>query len=223
MKKLLSSLLVAALLLAVLAGCQGIVTPPAPQAGADQTAPAPQESVPPATTQPVEVTPTDPVIKYITPEEAKAIALQDAGLQEADVRDLEVDLDLDDGKAHYDVDFEKGSADYDYDIDAVTGELLRVEKPTQKPATETTQKPAADTPASTQTTEKKQLTKTEARDIALKHAGLKATEVRDLETELDRDDGKLHYDVDFEKDGYDYDYEIDAYSGKILKSRKERD
>lgn len=213
MKKLLSVLLVTALLLAVFAGCQSSVTPSAPQEGANQTDPAPQESVPPTTevpappadTKPVEAAPT-----YITPEEAKAIALQDAGLAEADVRDLEVELDRDDGKVHYDVDFEKGAADYDYDIDAVTGEILHVQN-------------SADKPASTTTTEKKQLSKTEARDIALKHAGLKASEVRDLEVELDRDDGTLHFDVDFEKDGYDYDYEIDAYSGKILKSRKERD
>lgn len=208
MKKLLSVLLVTALLLAVLAGCQSTVDHPPAQAGAQSTQPAPQASVPP--TQPVDATP-----KYITPEEAKAIALQDAGLAEADVRDLEVELDLDDGPAHYDVDFEKAAADYDYDIDAVTGQILRVEKP--QPAKE---KPAA---TSANTTEKKQLSKTEARDIALKHAGLKASEVRDLEVELDRDDGKVHYDVDFEKDGYDYDYEIDAYSGKILKSHKERD
>ena len=209
MKKLFSVLLVTALLLAVLAGCQSTVDHPPAQAGAQSTQPAPQASVPP--TQPVDATP-----KYITPEEAKAIALQDAGLAEADVRDLEVELDLDDGPAHYDVDFEKAAADYDYDIDAVTGQILRVEKP--QPAKE---KPAAATSANT--TEKKQLSKAEARDIALKHAGLKASEVRQLETELDRDDGALHYDVDFEKDGYDYEYEIDAATGKILKSEKERD
>lgn len=207
MKKLLTVLLVTALLLPVLAGCQSSETqqPPVttlPQA--ESTAPTQQETVPA----------TEPAAQYITPEEAKAIALQDAGLAEADVRDLEVELDLDDGPAHYDVDFEKAAADYDYDIDAVTGQILRVEKPAEN-------KPAATTSAST--TDSKQLSKTEARDIALKHAGLKASEVRDLEVELDRDDGTLHYDVDFEKDGYDYDYEIDATTGKILKSRKERD
>ena len=105
----------------------------------------------------------------------------------------------------------------DYDIDAVTGKILRVEKPEQKAA-------SADAKAASATTiEKKQLTKTEAENIALGNSGFQASEVRDLDTELDRDDGVLHYDVDFEKDGYDYEYEIDAYSGKILKSRIERD
>ena len=201
MKKIFSLLLVAALLLPVLAGCQS--------ATEKETAPGttPPETTPPVT-QPKE---TQPAVQYITPEEAKAIALKDADLAEADVRDLEVELDLDDGPAHYDVDFEKGSDDYDYDIDAVTGEILRVEKP------------AKQTSGSTSATTEKQLTRDEARDIALKHAGLKLSEVRDLEVELDRDGGTLHYDVDFEKDQYDYEYEIDAKTGKILKSRKEID
>ena len=67
------------------------------------------------------------------------------------------------------------------------------------------------------------LTREEAIDIALKHAGLNADQVRGLEAELDRDDGRLHYDVDFEAAGYDYDYEIDTATGEILKSQKERD
>ena len=68
-----------------------------------------------------------------------------------------------------------------------------------------------------------QIDRTNAGNIALKHAGLDASQVRDLEVELDREGGKTHYDVDFEYNGYDYDYEIDAVSGKILKSRKEKD
>lgn len=67
------------------------------------------------------------------------------------------------------------------------------------------------------------ISREEAQQIALKHAGVTAEQVRFLETELDRDDGAVHYDVDFEKDGYDYDYEIDAKTGKILKAEKERD
>lgn len=236
MKKLFGILLVAALLLPVLAGCQSSAEP-APQAGASANSPAAQpqnEQVPaPAAEQPAEPAPAASSPEYITREEAKAIALKDAGLAEADVRDLEVDLDLDDGPAHYDVDFEKGEKDYDYDIDAVTGEILRVQKPAKETSSEPTQKPTTSdnsssgstnsNNSSTGSTTEKQLTKAEAKAIALKHAGVKESEVRDLDVELDRDDGTLHYDVDFEKDGYDYEYEIDAKTGKILKSRKERD
>lgn len=67
------------------------------------------------------------------------------------------------------------------------------------------------------------LTRDEAISIALKNAGLTREEIQDLDVELDRDDGVLHYDVDFEAGGYDYEYEIHATSGKILRSQKERD
>ena len=62
-----------------------------------------------------------------------------------------------------------------------------------------------------------------AKQIALDHAGLSASEVYDLEAELDRERGVIVYDVSFDSSGYDYDYEIDAASGEILRSDKERD
>ena len=201
MKKIFAVLLSAVLLLPVLVGCQ--------QSDSATTLP-PVETVSPSVKPDVE---TEPAVQYITPDEAKAIALNDAGLKEADIHDLEIELDRDGVKVHYDVDFDKGSDDYDYEIDAVTGDILHVQKPAQQAAYSSTNSSSST----------KQLTKAEAKAIAFKHAGVKESEVRDLEVELDKDDGVLHFDVDFEKDGYDYDYEIDATSGKILKSRKERD
>ena len=62
-----------------------------------------------------------------------------------------------------------------------------------------------------------------AKKIALEHAGLKESDVYDLDTELDRERGITVYDVSFDSAGYDYDYEIDAVSGAILRSDKERD
>ena len=128
MKKLFSVLLVTALLLAVLSGCQSTVSYPPAQEGANQSVPAPQESVPPKKEAPADTQPAEAAPTYITPEAAKAIALQDAGLAEADVRDLEVELDRDDGKVHYDVDFEKDGYDYEYEIDAYSGKILKSHK-----------------------------------------------------------------------------------------------
>lgn len=57
----------------------------------------------------------------------------------------------------------------------------------------------------------------EAKRIALTHAGLTTEQVTFIKSGLDRDDGKINYDVEFyEKDGKEYDYEIDPYSGEIL-------
>lgn len=59
--------------------------------------------------------------------------------------------------------------------------------------------------------------------VALAHAGFRESDVRRLKCELDREDGVMVYEIEFEKDGFEYDYDIDAKSGALLKSRKERD
>lgn len=63
----------------------------------------------------------------ITAAQAKAIALKDAGLTAAQVRDLEVEKDRDNGVTKYEVSFEAGGYDYDYDI-SLTGKILKKEK-----------------------------------------------------------------------------------------------
>ncbi len=205
MKKIYGLILTLALLLPVLAGCQSSEPAAKPT---DPPAP-PQPSVSAQTDAPIQTTSPVENAKTLTRDEAIDIALKDAELTKDQVRDLEAELDRGNGVLHYDVDFEKDNKDYDYEIHAETGQILRKEIPVQTSA----QNPAP----------QKQLTREEAQDIALKHAGFTANQVRDLESELDRDDGKLHYDVDFEKDGYDYSYEIDAATGSILSSEKERD
>ena len=60
------------------------------------------------------------------------------------------------------------------------------------------------------------LTREQATEIALGDAALNAEDIYDLDVELDKEQGTLHYDVDFEKDGKDYDYEIDAETRAII-------
>lgn len=60
------------------------------------------------------------------------------------------------------------------------------------------------------------LTKEEARDIALKHAGFTADQVSWLRTEYEVDDGVPQYEVDFHQGAWEYSYEIDARTGAIL-------
>ncbi len=55
-----------------------------------------------------------------------------------------------------------------------------------------------------------------AKTIALKDAGLKASEVSFVRVKLEKDDGVAHYDVEFYKGNVEYDYEIAAKSGAIL-------
>jgi beta-lactamase regulating signal transducer with metallopeptidase domain/uncharacterized membrane protein YkoI len=60
---------------------------------------------------------------YISKDEAKAFALTDAGLTEAEVTRLKVEFDRDDGKAVYEVDFRNGRMEYEYEINAVDGTI----------------------------------------------------------------------------------------------------
>ena len=62
-----------------------------------------------------------------------------------------------------------------------------------------------------------------AESIALQHAGLQRSQVREFECKLDKENGVLVYDVDFSYGVYEYEYEIDAYSGGILNVNKSRD
>ena len=64
------------------------------------------------------------------------------------------------------------------------------------------------------------ISKSKAESIALKDAGLKASQVYDFESELDYDKGTLRYEISFEYEGRDYDYEIDAKTGKIISVEK---
>ena len=60
------------------------------------------------------------------------------------------------------------------------------------------------------------LTEDQAKDIALKHAGLNADQVRFQRTEFEMDRGVPQYDIEFENDSWEYEYELHADTGEIL-------
>ena len=61
-----------------------------------------------------------------------------------------------------------------------------------------------------------------AKSIALKHAGLTASKVHDLEVERENKNGKSYYEVNFETATKEYEYHI-SLKGKILFVEVERD
>lgn len=60
-------------------------------------------------------------------------------------------------------------------------------------------------------------------EIAMSHAGVNRSDARELEVELDYDDGKFIYEVEFYANGMEYEYDIHAVNGEILSFDKERD
>lgn len=77
--------------------------------------------------------------------------------------------------------------------------------------------------SSSSNTASKAIDASKAASIALNHAGLKKSQVRDFSCELDVENGVKVYEVDFDYGKYEYSYDIEASSGKILHREKERD
>lgn len=61
-----------------------------------------------------------------------------------------------------------------------------------------------------------------AKQAALDHAGVSASEATFLEAEYDYDDGKMVYEVEFHVKGTEYEYEIDALTGAVVKYESEQ-
>ncbi len=146
--------------------------------------------------------------KDIGLEEAKTIALNDAGLKANQVSFVKAGTDYDDGRKYYEVEFYKGNQEYDYTIDASTGKIVEVDYDAENYTK----------PSSTSV-----ISADEARKIALKHAGVSSSNVRYEKTELDYDDGRQKYEIEFRVGNMEYDYEIDATNGNVLKAEKDYD
>ena len=63
----------------------------------------------------------------ITVEEAKAAALEYAGLNADEVKFTKAELDYDDGTVEYEIEFRYGRKEYKFKIDAYSGEILEAE------------------------------------------------------------------------------------------------
>ena len=61
----------------------------------------------------------------------------------------------------------------------------------------------------------------EAKEAALKHAGLTSQEVTFIKEELDYDDGITEYEIEFVTNTTKYEYEINAADGAVLGSSQE--
>lgn len=92
--------------------------------------------------------------------------------------------------------------------------------PTAIPNATTTTTPATNDTADV-TPDASALTKEQAQEIALKHAGFTADQVERLRTEYEIDDRVPQYDVEFYVDQWEYEYEIHAESGDIISFDKD--
>ena len=169
---------------------------------------------------------------------ARSAAEEYAGTTAVDSVTAEVDPELDESPAHYEVELQTAWGEFKYLVDAYTGKVLsgqkdllaavsasnETTKPSgQKPASASneTTKPSGQKPAPSGTVQ--DIGYAKAKSIALNHAGLRENQAYDMDIELDDEDGKLIYEVEFKSGNMEYDYEIDAASGAILKHETELD
>lgn len=155
-------------------------------------------SVPPASTAPSASQP-------LSEEQAKQIALSKAGVAAGDAVFTKIKQDRDDGRMLYEMEFYTASTTYDCEVDASTGTVVKLEQETRQGGGATPTVSVA-----------------QAQQTALSHAGLSAGQVTELKTELEEENGRAYYEVEFKQGSTEYQYEIDASTGAVLKSEVDR-
>ncbi len=186
---------------------------------------------------------------YISMDAAQSKALNAANVDAANVESSSAQMGDVGTTTCYEVQFVSDGYAYYYAVNATDGEIVKVtktpvgEKPIQAQPEQTTDASASQTgettpstatgnqnntattkPTAGQTTTTPaangQITLEQAKETALKHAGLKADAVTFVKAEQDYENGKLVYEVEFvTNDGgkvVEYDYEIDAATGSVV-------
>lgn len=128
-----------------------------------------------------------------------------------------VDPELDESPAHYEVEITSQTGEeFEYKVDAYTGAILESKREaadgTEVPVVQPS-KPAASG----------DIGYAKAKSVALNHAGVSEGKAYDMEIELDDEDGRLVYEIEFKSGGMEYSYEINAATGAILKHEAELD
>ena len=138
---------------------------------------------------------------------AKSIALNHAGISASQAVFVKVDKEYDDGRLHYDVEFYSGNKEYDYEIAAKDGSILSVDMDIENYSI-----PSVDTSDSS----KNYIGIENAKQTALSKAGLSSSSVHWEKAELDYDDGRAEYELEFHSGHREYECTVDAISGKVL-------
>lgn len=141
----------------------------------------------------------------ITLEDAKAIALADAGLAEADVTFTAEGQDTENSTAVYVLDFYTTTTEYDYEIRISDGSVL--EKETEA---------FVSGDSDTLSTAGSYIGFDEAKSIAMADAGFAEANVTLKKNMLESDNGVMVYEVEFYQGTIEYEYTINATDGTVV-------
>ena len=140
----------------------------------------------------------------VTEEEAKKIALDDAGVSESNVTRIRTKREYDDGRELYSVEFYVDAEEYDYDIEISSGKIISKDFDIDD-----------DFKAGSggQSSQNDIISEDEAVAIVLER--ISGASADDVWIQLDRDDGKTYYEGDVYYDNKEYEFEIDAATGQV--------
>lgn len=146
---------------------------------------------------------------YISIDEAKMRAVDDAGVVLGEVVLKKAHYDSDDTIPNFDIEFIADGNKYEYEINASDGSII--DKEIEKIQ-------IADFSAKN---ESRYITSDKAKMLAYAHAGVDSADVKNSKAELENDDRIPYYEIEFVAGEYEYDYEINAETGKVIASDKE--
>ncbi len=136
----------------------------------------------------------------ISVEEAKQIAVEDAGIDENNIYKMRAKQENYYGVDIYDVDFESGSKEYSYNIDIATGDIIAKDYEISDRYWKNIQG--------------KQISEQEAMDLVLNEIG--GGSPQDVQMRTEHDDGRLMYEGRAMYNGVRYEFEIDSISAMIV-------
>ncbi|MCD8122795.1 MAG: PepSY domain-containing protein [Clostridiales bacterium] len=147
----------------------------------------------------------------VTLEEAKAIALEHAGLDSDEVTFTKVKLDWDDGIHVYEIEWYTDSfVEYEYEIHASTGAILDFDCDREehyRHSQSSSLKPAV---------AEVKISADQAKSVVFEKAGVSESQVSKLKVKLDSDDGRMIYEIEFRTAKLEYEAEVDASTGEVL-------
>ena len=136
--------------------------------------------------------------------DAEGIALSDAGVGRTEF--IHKERDWEHGRQIYDVEFYADGVEYDYEIDAETGEIISKDFDAERYGNSN---PGL------------MIDEIEAEDIALSDAGISWDDTEYFRTKMDRDHGRIVYEIEFSDGHHKYEYSIAADGGRILEYSEE--
>lgn len=140
-------------------------------------------------------------------EAAKEIALQHAGMSASEVTFFKEEQEYEDGQIEYKIDFVTATTKYEYEI-SVTGSVL---ESSQEPIEQIQENFPIEGI----------ITVEEAKAAALGAAQVTADQIAYTKVELDYEDGRAEYEIEFYVNGIEYSCIVDAVTSKVLELEME--